>query len=55
MCFFLVFFVFGREEKCAENIQAKRQTQKSLLFFFLGLKVPRAFYSPNMLFEGRHF
>ena len=24
-------------------------------FFFLGLKVPGAFYSPNMLFEGRHF
>ena len=29
--------------------------RKVFFFFFLGLKVPGAFYSPNMLFEGRHF
>ena len=41
MCFFCVLFVFGREEKCVEMIQAERKTQKSssqnvFFFFFKG-------------------
>ena len=54
MCFFCVLFVFGREEKCVEMIQAERKTQKSSsqnVFFFFFLRVPRAFYSLGTIFE----
>ena len=47
---FDVFFVFGREEKCAENIQVESKTQEILLFFWL--RVPGAFYSPGTIFEA---
>ena len=45
MCFFCVLFVFGREEKCVEMIQAERKTQKSssqnvFFFFFEGCLGP---------------
>ena len=46
---FDVFFVFGREEKCAENIQVESKTQEILLFFWL--RVPGAFYSPDTLYK----
>ena len=53
MCFLCVFMcknVFGREEKCAKNVQAKGKTQKSLSF--LGLEVPKAFYSLGTDYES---
>ena len=47
---FCVFFVFGREEKCVENVQAESRQPGSLLF--LVWKVPGAFHSPDPLFEA---
>ena len=46
---FDVFFVFGREEKCVENVQVESKIQKSLPC--LGLKVHGAFYSLGTLFK----
>ena len=45
-----MFFVFGREEKGVEKIQAESRTP-GVSFFFLVGRVPRAFYSPSTLYE----
>ena len=42
--------MFGREEKYVENVQVESKTKKSLFFF--DIEVPRAFYSPDMLYEA---
>ena len=51
VCVFMYKNMFGREVKCAENVQAESKTHKSLLFFF-GLKVFRAIYNPSTLYKA---
>ena len=48
--FFLVFFVFGREEKSSVHPGWKKGARGSL--FFLVWSVPRAFYSPGTIYKA---
>ena len=49
MCF-CVFF--GRKEKSSEFVQVESRTQERLFFFFFGMEVPGAFYSPDMDYKA---
>ena len=43
-------FVFGRQEKSLEFVQAESRSEEVSPFF--GLEVLRAFYSPGMLYKA---
>ena len=62
LCVFWMFFVFERGEKCVEKLgreQNSKKKKKKKKILSPILRVPGAFYSPNMNFEvaplyGRH-
>ena len=47
-----MYFLGLEERKNVQKSSRQREKPKNAFFFFLGLKVPGAFYSLGMLFEA---